>query len=82
LDLETFKPPSPSIEKKHRVDVLFLGGGSDELKAERDSKGYKSAGNHDNADIRGDWGHDAFWTQVQGMNPRLVVMNSGSTSWR
>lgn len=65
--------------------VMWLGGGSAAVAENRRNLGQYSVGNHENADIIGDWYTDIFWEKsirfAEEKRVRVVAVDNGTESW-
>ncbi len=63
--------------------ILFLGGGTTDSEFKEYFKPciVKIAGDHEGADINGDWNNTDFWTEITYFNPSAIVIDRGSESW-
>ena len=66
--------------------VIFLGGGNRVLATTVYELGMfvKICGDHDDADIIGDWGTPDFWEQITravGIKKCILIIDAGSDSW-
>lgn len=70
--------------RSEKKKLVFLGGGlyTDAMRRIRFA-GYNAitAGNHENADIRGDWDTREFWEHLKNSELSVVAVDMGSESW-
>lgn len=64
--------------------LMFLGGSTSKDSERRDRFGRYgcfTAGNHQGADIKGDWNSPEFWERIKQSAPSAIVIDDGSQSW-
>mmetsp|Transcript_26255 Transcript_26255/g.65028 ORF Transcript_26255/g.65028 Transcript_26255/m.65028 type:complete len:242 (+) Transcript_26255:263-988(+) len=62
--------------------VVFLGGSPRaDLRHKEMYQGAICAGNHEGADIQGNWEKQSFWERVKHRQTSIFVIDSGSDSW-
>ena len=76
-----------STNKDSKVQIIdshkrvFIGGGNVLNDAERKQMDYKIFGNHTGATFQYDWQTDMFWKKLLEVDPYIVAIDQGSTSW-
>ena len=67
------------------ASVMWLGGGSEDLAKQRHKNGAYSVGNHDNADIIGNWHMSKFWDDsvifARQKQINVIAVDNGTESW-
>ena len=64
--------------------LMFLGGSPNVDPRRRNRFGQYgcfTAGNHQGADIKGDWKSPEFWERIKQSAPNAIVIDEGSQSW-
>ena len=67
-----------------RGPVMILGGSDDvdpQYRSALSGCGVFTVGNHESADVRGDWADGWVWEEVRKRNPSVIVIDIGSDSW-
>lgn len=73
-----------SFGVNEQFKLMFLGG-SPGLDSDRrmrfDRCKIITAGNHNGADLKGDWNDEEFWERIYQEHPTAIVIDFGSDSW-
>ena len=71
--------------EERKASVLWLGGGREDLAKQRHKNGAYSVGDHDNADIIGNWHMSKFWDDsvifARQKQINVIAVDNGTESW-